>query len=147
MMKPEKIIRMKLLTMNVNNNKPMKFQVVVILLAFLNTACLQEKVCIEGRWKEVKAESVFPEAEQVIVKKYKPIIDYEFNAESKCKDYTFDPYISEVEYTIKEDILTVGKIEFVIEKCNGDELVLRDFNSRNPTNKLIRRHFFKKMKS
>lgn len=71
---------------------------------------------------------------------------YEFKSNGIAIDYTLYPDKTQIKYFVKGNLLQLGYLTFKIEKLNGQELVIIDYNEQDPNDPLSFRHFFKKEK-
>jgi len=72
---------------------------------------------------------------------------FEFKKDNIVVDYTFTPEVKELNYTLSGPLLAVGKGgKFKIEKLTAKELVVIEFDPKDPTNPLVFRLYFAKSK-
>lgn len=69
---------------------------------------------------------------------------YEFKQNGIVVDNTLSPSKTEYKYILKGSILYLGSLKFKIEKINSSELVMIDYDEKDPNNPLAFRHYFKK---
>lgn len=124
----------------------MRFYILSLVLISLLSFKAQnsyEKLIL-GRWNGTKKETKNGNGYLRNGKPNKELAVYEFLSDKTIIDYTFAPEVSKYSYSIKNDILTLGKIKFKIEKIDAKELILLDYNEKNPKSPLVFRHYFVK---
>jgi hypothetical protein len=101
---------------------------------------------ILGKWVGTKKETRNGNNKLKNGQPNKELNVFEFKPNNKVVDYTMSPSITELNYSINNDILKLGSLKFKIEKVSLDELILLDYDERDKNGYLAFRHYFKKAK-
>lgn len=104
-----------------------------------------QNVSIIGKWYGVRKEAKNGRStlrngamiEEVAIYEFKPngvLIDYTNKGQQPIR----------LTYSIKNDILQLGRLTFKIEKLDKNSLVIIDYDPLDPDNLLVFRHYFKR---
>lgn len=120
----------------------------IIVLSFLiSTSCYsQNEKLLIGKWEGIRKESISGRKNMNNGKLIKELTVYEFVDNSHLIDYTFKPEVSKYTYTFKDSLLCFAKVCFKVLRLTNTELVLLDFNPKDPKNPLVFKHFYVKSK-
>lgn len=127
----------------------MRYFKLVLLIAFafsLSTCYGQDKLTskILGKWEGVRKETIKGRKTLNNGQPMKEIAIFEFEKGGKVIQHLMSPNYK-VPYSIKDDELTIGTLQYVIEKLTDKELILLDIKSGNRNDPLAFRRYFRKV--
>lgn len=99
---------------------------------------------IIGKWSGIRKETRNGIEKHRNGQLIKEVGIYDFQKNGVVIDLTNPPYPAKLSFTIKGDLLVIGRLAFKIEKLDKNNLVIIDFDPSTPNAPLAYRHYFKR---
>lgn len=122
-------------------------KIITISTFLLCLSCFsQDHTLIIGKWEGTRKETLNGRKHLNDGRLMKELTVYEFIDKSYLYDYTFTPEVNKYKYTFKDSLLCFENLCFKVIKLTSSELVLLDYNPKNPKNPLVFKHFYVRSK-
>jgi len=118
----------------------------ILIVILSQMACYGQNISeksILGRWEGTRRETISGRKTLNNGQPMKEPTIYDFGRDGNVLAMVAPPG-EKVPYSIKGDILTIGVLQYIIEKLTEKELILLDYKEGNRKYPLAFRHFFKK---
>jgi hypothetical protein len=124
-----------------------KNKIIIAILCLLFLACeSQTDNKLIGKWEGQRKETLSGRKYLNNGRINKELSVYEFTDKSTVIDQTDAPELATYTYSLKDSILCFAKVCYKILKLTDTELVLQDYNPKDPENILVFKRYYTKSK-